>query len=82
MIAAITITISKFGPSGSLRSENNALEHAIAVRARITSEVFFEGKCISVIILTHFTLWGTDHCCQTWIRTKMSGFRVRYPTIR
>ena len=21
-------------------------------------------------------------CCWTWIRTKMNGFRVRYPTIR
>jgi hypothetical protein len=50
MIAAITITISKFGPSGSLRSENNTLEHAIAVRARIRNEVFFEAKYIGVII--------------------------------
>ena len=51
MIAAITMTTSKFGPSGSSKKKNIALEHIIDVSPRITNNVFFELKFIFVIIL-------------------------------
>lgn len=43
-IAAITVTMSKFGPSGSLKSANIILEHAMAVIAKINREAFFDLK--------------------------------------
>lgn len=43
--------MSKFGPSGSLKNENIALEHAIDVIPKIINEVFFDSKYIFVIIL-------------------------------
>ncbi len=45
-ISAITTTMSKFGPSGSLNNENSILEHARAVTARMSSEIFFDLKYI------------------------------------
>ena len=50
-ITAIPMTMSKFGPSGSLKNQNIALEHAIAVIAKISNEVLFDLKFIVVIIL-------------------------------
>lgn len=50
-IIAITITISKFAPSGSLKDQNSIFEHTIAVIAKIINEVFFEFKYMPVIIL-------------------------------
>ena len=49
-IPAATITISKLGPSGSLKNQNINLEHKIAVMPKISNEVFFEWKCIFVIL--------------------------------
>ncbi len=46
----MTMTMSKFGPSGSLKNENIALEHAIDVMPNIINEIFFDLKCIFVII--------------------------------
>ena len=51
MIAAIPITTSKFGPSGSLKNKNSALEHKIAVIPKISKEICFDLKYIFVIIL-------------------------------
>ena len=45
-VTANTVTMSKFGPSGSLRNEKNALEHTIAVIPNISNEVFFDLKSI------------------------------------
>lgn len=39
--AANPITISKFGPSGSLKNANIALEHTTEVKAKINSAPFF-----------------------------------------
>lgn len=43
-------TMSKFGPSESLKSANNALENATAVIARIIKEMFFVWVNIVLII--------------------------------
>jgi hypothetical protein len=43
-IAAITMTMSKFGPSGSLKDKNIVLEHAMDVMANIMSEIFLDGE--------------------------------------
>lgn len=51
MIAASPITISKFGPSGSLINMNDTLENTIAVIARIINEIFLDLKYMFVIIL-------------------------------
>jgi hypothetical protein len=50
-IAAITVTTSKFGPSGSLKKKNIAREKIIAVIPNIINEVFFDLKYISIMIL-------------------------------
>jgi hypothetical protein len=50
MIDAIPITTSKFGPSGSLKRKNIALEHAMDVIPKISNEVLFDLKYISVTI--------------------------------
>jgi hypothetical protein len=44
--AANTTTINKFGPSGSLKSANVPLEMRRDVITNISSEVFFDMKCI------------------------------------
>jgi hypothetical protein len=49
--AANTITINKFGPSGSLKSENVNLESTRDVKPKIINDVFFDPKFIIVIIL-------------------------------
>lgn len=46
IIAAATITTSRFGPSGSSKKKNIALEQRMAVIPRIISDVFFELKSI------------------------------------
>ena len=43
--------MSKFGPSGSLKKENIALENAMDVIPRMSSEVLFDLKYMFVIIL-------------------------------
>ena len=48
---AIPITMSRFGPSGSLKKKNISLEHTMAVIPKIINEVFFDVKYIFVIIL-------------------------------
>lgn len=48
--SAITVTISKFGPSGSLKNTNIILEQTIDVMAKISNEIFFDLKYIVVII--------------------------------
>ena len=56
-ITAITITTSKFGPSGSLKNAKSVLEHTIAVSPRSINEIFFDLKYIFVIILVLFALY-------------------------
>lgn len=51
-MAAIPITTSKFGPSGSLKNKNSILEHTIAVMPKISSELFFDLKNIAVCVLS------------------------------
>jgi hypothetical protein len=50
MIAAVTKTTRRFGPSGSLKNTNRAREHTITVIAKISNEVFFDLKYMYVII--------------------------------
>jgi hypothetical protein len=45
-IIAIAITTKRFGPSGSLKNRNIALDKRTAVTANITNGSFFEGKDI------------------------------------
>ncbi len=47
MTVAIAVTTSRFGPSGSWKNENITLEHAKAVTAKITKDLFLKSKCIS-----------------------------------
>jgi hypothetical protein len=47
-IAAIPVTTRRFGPSGSLKSKNNVLEHTRDVIARISKDDFFELKSIFI----------------------------------
>jgi hypothetical protein len=49
MMPANTITMSRFGPSGSLNNENVILEQATAVMTKMSNEDFFE-RCILVEI--------------------------------
>jgi len=46
MIAAIPMTTTRFGPSGSLKKKNIALEHKLAVTAKINDVMFFDLKYI------------------------------------
>ncbi len=48
--AAITVTTSKFGPSGSLKSVKSIFEQTRAVTPKINNEIFFDLKYILVII--------------------------------
>src|SRR4029077_9318596 len=48
MTAAIPVTTRRFGPSGSWKNANITLEHATAVIARISKELFLKLKCIRV----------------------------------
>lgn len=50
-MAAIAITISKFGPSGSFIKANSVLEHARDVMPKRSNEYFFEMKIIWVSIV-------------------------------
>ncbi len=49
MKAAITITIRRFGPSGSSKDTNIVLEHAIAVIVKMSDEIFFDLKYITLV---------------------------------
>ena len=55
-ITAIPVTTRRFGPSGSLKSKNNVLEHARDVIPRISNDAFFELKYIFV---DYFTIKST-----------------------
>ena len=57
---ATPATMSKFGPSGSLKNKNSALEHAKDVAAKIATEIFFEIKYIAVIVLEIYELSLVD----------------------
>jgi hypothetical protein len=46
--AANTVTIRRFGPSGSSKDTSIVLEHTMAVIAKISSEIFFDMKYIVV----------------------------------
>jgi hypothetical protein len=50
-IAAVTKTISRFGPSGSLKNTNIALEQRMEVTPKMSCAVLLDLKCILVIIL-------------------------------
>lgn len=50
MTAASTVTIRRFGPSGSLKNVNMILEHTMAVIPKIRSEIFFDLKYICLIV--------------------------------
>jgi hypothetical protein len=55
-IIAITTTMSKFGPSGSLNDKNITLEHVRDVMPNISSEIFFEMKYISESIVENYLI--------------------------
>ena len=44
MIIANTVTIKRFGPSGSSKKKNIVLEHMIDVMPKIINEIFFDLK--------------------------------------
>lgn len=46
---ARTTTIKRFGPSGSLKNENIALEHRRAVIPKIHNEIFFDMRCMALL---------------------------------
>src|SRR3977135_3169703 len=48
MTAAIPVTTRRFGPSGSWKNANIILEHATAVIARISKELFLKLICMRV----------------------------------
>jgi hypothetical protein len=54
MTAAVTVTTSRFGPSGSLKKKNIALELRRAVIPSSISEVLFDliKKCVFIVSLT------------------------------
>ena len=49
MTAAIPVTTKRFGPSGSWKNANIILEHATAVIARISKELFLKLICIDAL---------------------------------
>ena len=49
-ISASTVTMRRFGPSGSWKKKNNVLEHTSAVITRRSNDVFFDSNGIFVII--------------------------------
>jgi hypothetical protein len=49
MAAAMTRTIKRFGPSGSLKKKNIVLEHTVAVRPRVSSVLFFDIDFIVLV---------------------------------
>jgi len=54
MTAAATVTTSRFGPSGSLKKKNSALEQRRAVMPRRKREALFDliNKCVFIVSLT------------------------------
>ena len=71
MITAIPITISKFGPSGSLKKKNISLEHAIDVIPKISNEIFFELKPIVVIILENLLAGSVERLLEINYNTSL-----------
>ncbi|MGE0569382.1 MAG: hypothetical protein AB7O73_15690 [Bacteroidia bacterium] len=54
IIAANTVTISKFGPSGSSKRKNDALDNNIEVIARMIREDFGGLGCMwGIVALIH-----------------------------
>lgn len=49
-ISASTVTMRRFGPSGSWNKKNNALEHASAVITKRSKDVRFDSNAILFII--------------------------------
>ena len=49
-IRASTVTMRRFGPSGSRKRKNNALEHRNAVINRRSNDVFVDANGIVLII--------------------------------
>lgn len=54
MTPAKTVTIKRFGPSGSSIHKNIVREHTRDVIPKINSEIFFDLKYILVIIYLKF----------------------------
>lgn len=61
-ISAITTTMSRFGPSGSLKSEKNIFEHTRAVTPRISNEVFFDMEYIDISIVKNVPTGTITRC--------------------
>src|SRR5262245_47342096 len=57
-ISASTVTMRRFGPSGSWKRKNNVLEHTSAVIPRSSNDVFFAVKGI-VVEWRYFTMTST-----------------------
>lgn len=55
-ISASTVTMRRFGPSGSLKKKNNALEHTSAVTTKRSSDARFDFNGILVSI-EYFSVW-------------------------
>lgn len=51
-ISARTVTIKRFGPSGSLKKKNSIRELIMAVTANIISEIFFDLKYRFAVLLS------------------------------
>lgn len=51
MTDAITVTIRRFGPSGSSKNTNIALEHMRAVIPKISNEIFFDVKYMTLVYM-------------------------------
>jgi len=62
IMAAIPITTRRFGPSGSLKNKNIILEHTIDVIPRISNEIFFDLKYMSVVILENLRADRMGRC--------------------
>lgn len=73
MIAAITTTMSKFGPSGSLKSANIVREHTRDVSPRIINETFFDLKYMFVIILENLHVRYRVCKRQKWKKSVKKG---------
>ena len=50
-ISASTVTMRRFGPSGSWKKKNNVLEHTSAVITSRSNDIFFDSNSIVVIIM-------------------------------
>jgi hypothetical protein len=57
---AAPITTTRFGPSGSLKSENSTLESTIAVTPKMRSDIFFDLEYIvvSIVEIHQLAMWN------------------------